>query len=92
MYSKKLLFVLVSILLLVAVVGCAAPQQAATTASETSLDTIIKSGKIKIAIPQDTPLFGTQAADGSYAGYDVDVAKMIGKDLGVEVELVPVTS
>jgi polar amino acid transport system substrate-binding protein len=92
MYSKKLLFVLVSVFLLVAVVGCAAPQQAAATTTEKTLDSIIKSGKIKIAIPQDTPLFGTQAADGSYAGYDVDVSKMLAKDLGVEVELVPVTS
>ena len=31
-------------------------------------------------------------AEGEYVGYDVDVAKLIGKDLGVKVELVPVTS
>lgn len=92
MYLRKILFVFVSVMLLVSVVSCAAPQPAATTATENTLDSIVKSGKIKIAIPQDTPLFGTQAADGSYTGYDVDIAKMIGKDLGIEVELVPVTS
>lgn len=92
MRSKKLLLVFVSILLLVSVVGCGAAPETATTTTTDSLDAIIDSGKIKIAIPQDTPLFGTLAADGSYAGYDVDVAKMLGEELGVEVELVPVTS
>ena len=30
--------------------------------------------------------------EGEYEGYDVDVAKLIASDLGVELELVPVTS
>ena len=31
-------------------------------------------------------------ADGEHEGFDVDVAKLIAKDLGVELEIVPVTS
>jgi len=38
------------------------------------------------------PPFGALGATGEYEGYDVDVAKLIAKDLGVELELVPVTS
>ncbi len=56
------------------------------------LDELVASGKIKIAIPEDTPLFGTLAADGSYEGYDVDIANMLAKDMGVTAELVPVSS
>ncbi len=94
MYSKKLLLVLVSILLLVTVVGCGGTGQTDTATSTVtdSLDTIIENGVVRVAIPQDTPLFGTQATDGSYTGYDVDIANMIATELGVEVELVPVTS
>ncbi len=50
------------------------------------------SGTIKIAVPEDTPLFGSLAADGSYEGYDIEIANMIAKDMGVTVELVPVSS
>jgi polar amino acid transport system substrate-binding protein len=56
------------------------------------LDKIVAEGTIKIAIPEDTPLFGSLAADGSYEGYDVEIANMLAKDMGVAVELVPVSS
>ena len=49
-------------------------------------------GVIRIAVPQDTPLFGVVGADGEHEGYDVEVAKMIAEDMGVDLELVPVTS
>lgn len=56
------------------------------------LPEILSSGKIKIAIPESFPPFGSLGASGEYEGYDVDVAKLIATDLGVELELVPVTS
>lgn len=56
------------------------------------LSDVLASGKIKIAIPENFPPFGSLNEEGEYAGYDVDVAKLIGENLGVEVELVPVTS
>ena len=49
-------------------------------------------GTIKIAVPEDTPLFGTLGADGKSEGYDIDVANMLAKDMGVKAELVPVSS
>ncbi len=66
-----------------------APAAASTT---DSLDRILKDGVLKVAIPQDTPLFGIQGANGEYEGYDVEFANMLAKDLDVKVELVPVTS
>jgi len=56
------------------------------------LPEILKAGKIKIAVPENFPPFGSLGAEGEHEGYDVDVAKLIAKDLGVELEIVPVTS
>lgn len=53
---------------------------------------ILDSGTVKVAIPESFPPFGALGATGEYEGYDVDVAKLIAEDLGVELELVPVTS
>jgi polar amino acid transport system substrate-binding protein len=56
------------------------------------LSDILQTGTVKIAIPENFPPFGSLGPEGEYVGYDVDVAKMIAEDLGVELELVPVTS
>jgi polar amino acid transport system substrate-binding protein len=56
------------------------------------LSDILSSGKIKIAVPEAFAPFGSVGASGEHEGYDVDVAKLIAKDLGVELELVPVVS
>lgn len=57
-----------------------------------ALADIKKTGVIKIAIPQDFPPFGTVGTDLKAQGYDIDVAKLIAQDLGVKLQLVPVTS
>ena len=57
-----------------------------------SLDQIIEAGTIKIAVPQDFAPFGSVDASGNLEGYDIDVASLIAEDLGVDLELVPVTS
>ena len=66
----------------------AAPLPAAADA----LDDIIKAGVIKVAVPQDFPPFGSVGSDMAPRGYDVDMANLVGKQMGVKVELVPVTS
>ncbi|MEO1265056.1 MAG: transporter substrate-binding domain-containing protein, partial [Pseudomonadota bacterium] len=53
------------------------------------LSEVLKTGTVKVAVPENFPPFGSLGADGEYQGYDVDVAKMIAKDLGVKLELVP---
>ena len=57
-----------------------------------TLDDIVKAGTIKIAVPQDFPPFGSVGADMKPLGYDIDTAALIAKQLGVKLELVPVTS
>ena len=60
--------------------------------AKAELSDILSAGTIKIAIPENFPPFGSLGAEGDYVGYDVDVANLIAADLGVEIELVPVTS
>jgi polar amino acid transport system substrate-binding protein len=66
--------------------GFAAPAHADALAS------IMESGTIKIAVPQDFPPFGSVGTDLESVGYDIDVANLIGERLGVTAELIPVTS
>lgn len=57
-----------------------------------ALDDILAAGVVRIAVPQDFPPFGMVGAAKKLEGYDVDVATLIAKDLGVRLQLVPVKS
>src|SRR5437870_11677129 len=65
---------------------------AVPSALANALEDIIQSGAIKIAVPADFPPFGSVGKDGQAEGYDVEVAKLVARDLGGKLELVPVTS
>ncbi len=56
------------------------------------VDDIISEGTIKIAVPQDFAPFGSLGEGGEPEGYDVDTARLLAEDLGVDLELIPVTS
>ena len=57
-----------------------------------ALADVKKAGVLKVAVPQDFPPFGTVGSDLKPQGYDIDMAELLAKELGVKVELVPVTS
>jgi polar amino acid transport system substrate-binding protein len=57
-----------------------------------ALDKIIDAGVVRIAVPSDLPPFGSRGSGGQVEGYDVDVARLLARSLGVRLELVPVTS
>jgi polar amino acid transport system substrate-binding protein len=56
-----------------------------------NVDDIIKRGKLIVGVNTTTPIFGLMGKDGQPEGYDPDVARLMGKYLGVPVEFVPVT-
>jgi polar amino acid transport system substrate-binding protein len=56
------------------------------------LDTVLQAGVVRIAVPRDFPPFGSIGKDNQPEGYDVDVARLVAKDLGVRLELMPVPS
>jgi len=76
-------------LLLAAALATAA---VATQAHADALDSVMKSKVIKIAVPQDFAPFGSAGLDLKPQGYDIDMANLIGKELGVKTEIIPVTS
>ncbi len=57
-----------------------------------ALDDIMKAKVIRVAVPQDFAPFGSAGLDLKPQGYDIDMANLIGKDLGLRVEIIPVTS
>jgi len=61
-------------------------------AADNALSAIKKSGVLAVAVPQDFPPFGSVGLDMQPVGYDIDMATLIAKSLGVKVRLVPVTS
>lgn len=64
---------------------------APTAAHATTLDQIKSAGTVKVGMLVDFPPFGLMNNDGKPDGYDADVAKLLAKDLGVKLQLVPVT-
>lgn len=69
----------------------AALHAAAPAAAEQTIDDIIKKGTIVVGVSTTTPIFGLIGKNGEPEGYDPDVARLLGKYLGVKVEFVPVT-
>jgi polar amino acid transport system substrate-binding protein len=60
--------------------------------AQTALDDVMAKKLITIAIPTDFPPYGFVGTDLKPQGLDIDTATYIGAKLGVQVELVPVTS
>jgi polar amino acid transport system substrate-binding protein len=83
MLSCKYLF---AALLAFVTLSAAAPGRAE------ALDTIMAAKVIKVAVPQDFAPFGSAGLDLKPQGYDVDMANLIAKGLGVRAEIIVVTS
>lgn len=60
--------------------------------AQTALDDILKSKVLKVAVQTDSAPYGFVGTDLKPIGLDVDMANLIGKKLGVPVELVVVVS
>lgn len=85
----KLVAVLAAALALAGVLlaGCSGGSSS-SNGSYRTLDQIKDSGKITIGVFSDKSPFGYVDENGTYQGYDVELANRLGQDLGVEVELV----
>ncbi|MGH8809982.1 MAG: transporter substrate-binding domain-containing protein [Noviherbaspirillum sp.] len=57
-----------------------------------ALDDVLKNKTLRVAVPQDFPPFGSVGVDLKPVGYDIDMAKLIAQDMGVILEIVPVSS
>lgn len=63
----------------------------APTASAQTSDDIKKKGELTIGMLVDFPPYGTTNSSNQPDGYDADVARLLAKDLGVKLNLIPVT-
>lgn len=52
---------------------------------------IISKGVIRIGVPLDVPPFGSQNVNRQAEGFDVDMANMVAKSLGVKLEITQIT-
>ena len=62
-----------------------------TTANADTLQDIQSRGTIKVGMLVDFPPYGLMNEQNQPDGYDADVAKLLAPDLGVKLQLVPVT-
>lgn len=60
--------------------------------AQTALADIVKSKKLRVAIPTDYPPYGFVGSDMQPQGLDIDMANYVAAKLGATVELIPVTS
>lgn len=79
-------------LLVVSVAAGVIPQKAHAAANNSSVSAIKKRGTIKIAVFGDLQPYGWVTKSGKRTGYDVYLARRIGKDLGVKVKFVQVNA
>src|ERR1700754_723735 len=62
-----------------------------TNAHADALEDILKKGTVRIATPLDVPPFGSQNAQREPEGFDIELAGMVAKALGVKLEMQQVT-
>lgn len=79
-WTKRIVGVLTFCIFVVAMAGCASNKK------EDALDRIKKNGKIVVGTATGYYPFEMADKDGNLVGYDIDVAKALGKELGVKVE------
>ena len=62
-----------------------------STAQAQTVDQIKKKGELTVGMLVDFPPYGTVNSSNEPDGYDADVARLMAKDWGVKLKLVPVT-
>ncbi|MBB5213624.1 transporter substrate-binding domain-containing protein [Parapusillimonas granuli] len=71
--------------------GCAALTLGAAPSAAETIDDVKQKGELTVGMLVDFPPYGILNAQNKPDGYDADVAKQLAKDLGVKVNIVPVT-
>lgn len=62
----------------------------AAAGADVTLDRIQQTGVVRVAVPDDFPPFGSVGPDMKPRGYDIDVANAVAKELGADLQLIPV--
>lgn len=88
MPAKRLVTALVIAMLLA--LGCTKPEQAATPApaKDGAVEQILKRGVLRVGFSTFVP-WAMQDKKGEFIGFEIDVARRLAKDMGVEVQFEP---
>lgn len=81
--KKKLLAMLAATAMAVTACGSSSGTQ---TEQSSTLNKVLESGKLRVAILPDNPGWSTLGTDNDYHGIDADVARLLAESLGVELE------
>src|ERR1035437_6670578 len=74
------------------VLAAATGEARAQSATGGTLDAIIKRGTITVGVSLGTPPYGLTNASMEPDGYDVGMAKLIARELGVKVNIVDIVA
>jgi polar amino acid transport system substrate-binding protein len=77
--------------LMAALVGLGLALFGSAGARADKLQDIISKGVVRIGVPLDAPPFGSQDADRKPIGFDIEMAEMVAKALGVKLEMQQIT-
>ncbi|MBV1943726.1 transporter substrate-binding domain-containing protein [Streptococcus parasuis] len=87
------LLVLVAILLLVVKQPIAQTDTPTELSNSDQVQAIIERGVLRVGVKQDVPNFGYKNPDsGEFEGLEIDIARKIADELGVDIEFTPVTA
>ncbi|BCP57216.1 glutamine ABC transporter substrate-binding protein [Streptococcus parasuis] len=87
------LLVLVSILLFVVKQPIAQTDTPTELSNSDQVQAIIERGVLRVGVKQDVPNFGYKNPDtGEFEGMEIDIARKIADELGVDIEFTPVTA
>ena len=88
MTPRRMLLTGIPISLAASVVTSTAQAQSAPAAAESTIQSIVKRGRLLVGLSTFVP-WAMRDKNGELIGFEVDVSKQIAKDIGVEIDLVP---
>ncbi len=59
-----------------------------TNPADSQLNKVLKAGTLRVAVLPDFPPWAVQKSDGTFQGYEIDIAKELADSLGVKLKLV----
>lgn len=93
--QKKVLAGVVAALALLTA-GCSSGGSSSTGAgsapSDSHLARVLKSHTVRVGVQTEAAPWGVKQSDGSYEGFDIEIAKALGESLGAEVKFVAATN
>ncbi len=87
--SLKTLLAPVAVAALMLTAACSGTAGAEGAVGKSHLDSVLESGKLRVAMIPDNPPASTLTSSGEWEGYDADIARLLGEALGAEVEFLP---